>query len=135
MYRLIFIVLVSIITLGCHQYDKTPEQERLFSLVNDSKLDTLIAVFTLSTGSQDLTYLQGKLELPEHLKHIQIDTVLPDINICGNFPKEYIDFPGPSFKHDYVYQIIGKTIAVNDTNGRKNIPLFYVTEWEVISTD
>jgi hypothetical protein len=123
-------ILITFFLVACgHDYENTTKQKELFKSRQNEPFDTLICVFTSSTGSLDLYYLQGQLTFPLDIKSQLSDTLTRDIKVCGNFPKEYIDMGSFSYDADLAFKIVGKTILADTDNAVGNVPLFYVTEW------
>jgi len=122
--------LTTLFLVSCgHDYENTAKQKELFKARQTQPLDTLICVFTLSTGSLDLYYLQGKLTLPSDIKYQLSDTSTRDIKVCGNFPKDLINMTSWNYDADLAYKIVGKTILADTEYVVGKVPLFYVTEW------
>jgi hypothetical protein len=143
MTKTIFFILILFFTSCGYEYEDTLEQKRLFEIRNSEPMDTLICKYTVSTGSLDLYRLQGKLSFPNDIKNLITDTLSRDINVCGNFPKDFINIA--SWYYDEgspSYRIIGKTISTDSVRLAEasvdvmgNAPLFYIVEWEKINFD
>jgi len=128
--RKLLLILLSFILLSCgHRYENTATQKALFKARQSEPFDTLIGVFTSSTGSLDLSLIQGQLSLPHDIKLQLYDTLSSDIKVCGNFPKELIDMSGWQYNPNLAYKIIGKTILADTQNAIGSVPLCYVTDW------
>lgn len=128
--RKFLLILTSIFLVSCrHDYENTAEQRELFKARETQKFDTLICVFTSSTGSLDLYHLQGKLTFPTDIKLQLSDTLSRDIKVCGNFPKDLINMGSWNYDPNLAFKIIGKTILADTENDVGKVPLFYVTEW------
>jgi hypothetical protein len=126
----VLLILIAFVCVNCgHDYENTASQRILFEKRKDQKSDTLIAVFTSSTGSLDLYYIQGSLTLPPDIKSQLSDPLPRDIKICGNFPKDLIDVTSWNYKPEVAFRVIGKTILADTGNAVGKVPLFYVTEW------
>lgn len=134
--RNLFLILTTFILVSCgHDYENTTKQKELFSARQSEPTDTLICVFTSSTGSLDLYYLQGRLLLPTDIKTQLSDTLTRDIKVCGNFPKDLIDMTSWNYDPNLAFKIIGKTILADPDNAVGKVPLFYVTEWTKFNYD
>jgi hypothetical protein len=132
----LFAILITLFLVACgHDYENTAKQKELFKARQTEPFDTLICVFTSSTGSLDLYYLQGQLTFPSDIKSQLSDTLTRDIKVCGNFPKEYIDMGSLSYDADLAFKIVGKTILADTDNAVGKVPLFYVTEWTKFNYD
>lgn len=128
--RNLLLILILFIFVACgHRYENTAAQKALFIARQSEPFDTLIGVFTASTGSLDLEYIQGRLSLPYDIKRQLSDTLRTDIKVCGNFPKELIDMSGWHYNPRLAFKIIGKTILADTQNAVGTVPLFYVTNW------
>jgi hypothetical protein len=128
--RNIILILTILLLVSCgHDFENTAKQKELFKVRQIQPLDTLICVFTLSTGSLDLYYLQGELTLPTDIKFQISDPSTRDIKVCGNFPKDLINMTSWNYDADLAFKIVGKTILADTENSVEKIPLFYVTEW------
>lgn len=128
--RNLLLILTSLILVSCgHDYENSAEQKGLFKAREDQTFDTLVCIFTSSTGSLDLYYLQGKLTLPIDIKSQLSDTSSRDIKVCGNFPKDLINMTSWNYDPNMAFKIIGKVILADTDNAVGKVPLFYVTEW------
>lgn len=112
-----------------HDYENTTQQKELFKARISQPTDTLICVFTSSTGSLDLYFLQGQLSIPTDIKIQLSDTLTRDIKICGNFPKDLINMTSWNYDPNLAFKIVGKIISADTENAVGKVPLFYVTEW------
>lgn len=132
----LLLILCSLYLVACgHRYNNTAAQKALFKARQSEPFDTLIGIFTSSTGSLDLQYIQGRLSLPQDIKLQLSDTLRTDIKVCGNFPKELIDMSGWHYNPKLAYKIISKIILADTQNAVGSVPLFYVTEWKKFNYD
>lgn len=136
--RSILLILTSVLLVSCgHDYENTAEQKKLFKAREAQPFDTLICVFTSSTGSLDLYYLQGELTFPTDIKSQLSDTLTRDIKICGNFPKDLINMGSWNYNSELAFKVIGKTILADTIRAylKDRVPLFYVTEYTTFYYD
>src|SRR5687767_4160211 len=129
MKQLVLVLMIFIFISCGHDYENTAEQKKLFDNRKGQKLDTLVAVHTVSTGSLDLFYLQGQLTLPTDIKSQLSKTFARDIKVCGNFPKDLINMRKWNYDADLAFKIVGKTILAKTEYELEKVPLFYVTEY------
>lgn len=128
--------MTTLFLVSCgHDYENTTKQKELYKARQNQPLDTLICVFTSSTGSLDLYYLQGQLTLPTDIKKQLSDTLTRDIKVCGKFPKDLINMKDWNYDPNLAFKIVGKTILADTENSTGKVPLFYVTEWTKFNYD
>jgi hypothetical protein len=130
------LLLFTLLLVSCeHKYEDTAKQQELFKAFEKQPLDTLICVFKVNTGSQDLYILQGKLTLSSTVEQQLSDPSTKDIKVCGKFPNDLIDMASFDYDPNIIYKIIGKTISAEADDPIGKVPLFYVSEWDKFKFD